>query len=68
VVESPSGLISGRPILLRTANLRFDLQPGQRLRLLKVHISMPIEEVIEGERPPLVATMGVSTEAFLLPT
>lgn len=68
VVQSPSDLKAGGPILLRTLNLRFDLHPDQRLRLLNVHISKPSEESIEDERPPIVATMGASTEVFLLPT
>lgn len=65
-LESPSDLKASRPVLLRTANLRFDLHPGQRLRLLNVHISMPDDESMEDTLPPVVATMGVSTEAFLL--
>lgn len=67
VVESPPDLKASSPFLLRTANLRFDLHPDQRLRLLNVYISMPNEDLIEVERPPVVATMGTSTEAFLIP-
>ena len=66
VVECPSGPEVSRTILLRTANLRFALHPGQWLRLMNVHISMPDEEFTEDKRPPVVATMGASTEAFLL--
>lgn len=65
-VEFSSNVKAGEPILLRTANLRFELYPGQRLRLLNVHISMPIEESIEDARHLVVATMGVSSEAFLI--
>lgn len=68
IVESPSGLKAGRPILLRTSSLRFDLHPGQRIRLLNVHAGMPNEESIEDESLPVVATMGTSTEVFLLST
>lgn len=68
IVESPSDLKADRPILLRTSNLRFDLQPGQRIRLLNVHVGMPNEESIEDESLPVLATMGTRTEVFLLST
>lgn len=68
ILESFSGLKPGQPILLRTANLRFDLYPDQRLRLLNVHIIMSNQDPIEDEYLPVVATMGASTEMFLLPT
>lgn len=66
VVESPADVKACGLLLLRTANLRFELHPGQRLRLLNVHISMPDEQSMEDKRPPVVATMGASTEVFLL--
>lgn len=68
VVESAATLNVGSPILLRTTDLRFELHPGERLRLLNVHVSMPSEEFVEAKAEPLVATMGANSEAFLLPT
>lgn len=56
----------GEPILLRTTNLQFDLHPGQQLRLLNVHISIPDEDGIDDKGMPIVVTMGASSEAFQL--
>lgn len=68
VVESPSALRDAGPFLLRTANLQFDLHPGQQLRLLNVRITAPDEELNEDEHSPVLGTMGASTEAYLLST
>ncbi|TKB75427.1 MAG: PD-(D/E)XK nuclease family protein, partial [Nitrospira sp.] len=68
VVESSPDLKACGPILLRTANLRLDLHPGQRLRLLNVHISMPDEESIEDSHPYILTIMGATSEAFVLST
>ena len=65
VIESGPDLKVGRPILLRTTNLQFELKPGQQIRLLNVHISVP-EEPIEKRQLTYVATMGENSEAFLL--
>ncbi len=65
-VESGSNLKTGGKILLRTTNIQFELQPGQRVRLLNVHISVPDEEPVEEIQPTIVATMGANSEAFLL--
>jgi len=65
-LESPSNLKAGGAILLRTANLRLKLYPGQRLRLLNVHVLRPSSELSEAKRPTIVATMGASTEIFQL--
>jgi hypothetical protein len=66
VVKSLSGMKPGGPILLRAADRQFDLHPGQELRLLNVRISRALEEPIEDECPPVVATMGASTEAYFV--
>ncbi len=66
VIESGPDLKVGGSILLRTTNLQFELHPGQRIRLLNVHIRVPPEESIEEQQPTFVATMGANSEAFLL--
>ncbi len=63
VLEASPGSDSTQPALLRTANLQFDLQPGQKIRVLNVHIKSPNED----EGLPVVATMGANSEMFLLP-
>jgi CRISPR/Cas system-associated exonuclease Cas4 (RecB family) len=70
VVESGPHLKVGGPILLRTANLRFEVHPGQHVRLLNVHVNVPDEELVEERHsdPAVVATMGASSEVFLLAT
>ncbi len=66
-VEYGPAMQVGEAILLRTENLAFDLHPGQRLRLLNVHVSMPNEEADAKNRHRLiVATMGSRSEMFLL--
>ena len=67
IVESSSHTNVDQPILLRTSNIPFDLHPGQRIRLLNIHVSISKEECLEEEPPQVVATMGVSTEIFLIP-
>lgn len=67
IVESSSALRAGRPVLLRTSNLQFDLHPGQRIRLLNVYVSMPKEESAEERLSPVLATMGKNSEVFLVP-
>lgn len=67
VVEFASRLRTGAQVLLRTANLQFDLHPGQRLRLLNVYIGVPDEQSMSDKSPPIVVTMGGGSEAFLLP-
>jgi hypothetical protein len=52
-------------ILLRTANLQFELRTGQKLRLLNVHITVPQRVDDEREQPICVVTMGTTSEAFL---
>lgn len=66
MVESSSELQACGKILLRTTNLQFDFCPGQRLRLLNVHITVPIEEAMDDNPSSVVATMGVISEVFLL--
>jgi hypothetical protein len=68
-VESGPAMKAGEPILLRTENLAFNLRPGHRLRLLNVHIRIPIEENgAENGHHVIVATMGSRSEVFLLST
>ena len=66
VIESGPDLEVGAPILLRTTSPQFELKPGQRVRLLNVHIRVPPGESIEEQQPTFVATMGANSEAFLL--
>ena len=66
VIQSGPDLKVGEPILLRTTNLQFELQSGQRVRLLNVYIRVPEEESTEEQLPIFVATMGANSEAFLL--
>ena len=68
VVEAGLGLKAGLPILLRTAEIASAVGSGQQLRLLNVHVSRDDEDVAEvNDSPPLiVATMGASSEAFLV--
>ena len=67
VVESCPELTPQTEILLRTVNLPFGLDPGTRLRVLNVHISVPDPDFDASGRPLAVASMGVASEAFLLP-
>ena len=66
VVESCSGLARGSRIVLRTIGLPFELRTGQRLRVLNVRVSAPIEEPADDVQVPAVASMGAASEAFLL--
>ncbi|RJR44138.1 MAG: hypothetical protein C4576_13445 [Desulfobacteraceae bacterium] len=66
VLYSPSKLQTGRQILLRTGDLQFDMREGQRLRLLNVYLSNSQRESFEDKDPPMAATLGANTEAFLL--
>jgi hypothetical protein len=66
IVESSPELQACETILLRTSNLQFDFCAGQRLRLLNLHITMPIEDAIDDSPSSVVATMLLNSEAFLL--
>ncbi len=67
-VEHGPDMQVGAAILLRTENLAFDLHPGQRLRLLNVHVSIPSEEAdTRNGHHLIVVTMGSRSEMFLLP-
>lgn len=68
VVESCSGLARGSRILLRTVDLPFDLRPVMQVRVLNVRVSAPDEDSTEGEPAPAVASMGLASEIFLLPS
>ena len=61
-LEASPGSDRTQPALLLTAHLQFDLQPGQKIRVLNVHIKSPNED----EGLPVVATMGANSEMFLL--
>ncbi|WP_210417748.1 PD-(D/E)XK nuclease family protein [Bythopirellula goksoeyrii] len=52
-------------ILMRTANLQFELRTGQRLRLLNVHINVPQQVDDQKESHICVVKMGTTSEAFL---
>ena len=67
VVESCSNLAPGSQVLLRTVDLPFDLRPRMRLRVLNVRISSPDLDLGETEPALAVASMGVASEAFVLP-
>ena len=56
---------SGEPILLRFAAVPFELQPGQRVRLLNVFLSVS-DENLAGGSGQLVATMSKTSEVFLV--
>ena len=66
IVQSGPYLQIGEPILLRTTNLQFKPKPGQRVRLLNVHIKKSEENFNAGQQPKSVATMSANSEAFLL--
>lgn len=66
IVESSSTINVGLPILLRTSNVPFDLRPGQRVRILNIHVDVSMEECIENEPTQVVATMGINTEMFIV--
>ena len=68
VVESCSKLAPGTQVLFRTVDLPFDLHPGVRLRVLNVRISSPDLDVEKPEPSLTVASMGVASEAFVLPS
>ena len=65
-IESGPDLKVGKPILLRTTNLQFDLTPRQRIRLLNVHISIPKEDLFDEPQHVIVATMSANSEIFIL--
>lgn len=67
IVELASGLKRGRPVVLRSSGVQRELHPGQRVRLLDVHLSLPSEDTLEEEAEPVVATMTMATEAFVMP-
>lgn len=66
VVEFGSNMKIGAPVLLRTANLQFNLQTSLRLRLLNVYMSIFEEDGIDDKVMPCVVSMGANSEAFLL--
>lgn len=55
-----------QPVLLRTANTTLKLQPGQRLRILNAHLGPRHEKTGDDDDVPTVATIGASSEVFLL--
>ncbi|MGB4099777.1 MAG: PD-(D/E)XK nuclease family protein [bacterium] len=66
-VEYGPAMKAGEAILLRTENPTFDLHPGQRLRLLNVHVSLPSDEMdTKNEHHLIAATMGSWSEMFLI--
>ena len=67
IVESCPGLTPQTEILLRTVNLPFGLNPGTRLRVLNVRISVPDADFDASAGSFAVASMGLASEAFLLP-
>jgi len=63
-VESPRHLASTGPALLRLTTALSNLQVGQRLRVLNLRLSQTPESF--DEPSVIVATMGESSETFLL--
>ena len=66
VVESCSRLERGSRVVLRTIGLQFELRTGQRLRVLNLRISAPVEDSTVVVPVPAVASMGAASEAFVL--
>lgn len=64
VVELPKHLVSADPALLRMATIRSEFRAGQRLRVLNVR--MAATEASFDEAPVTVASMGESSETFVL--
>ena len=64
-VEVGGFLQVNEPMLLRIRNVPFELQAGQRVRLLNVHIKV-LDENLTNERRQLVATMSKTSEVFLM--
>lgn len=67
IVELPSGLKPGRPVVLRSSGVQRELHPGRRVRLLDVHVSGLSDDTVQDEAAPVVATMTIATEAFVMP-
>lgn len=68
IVECSSKMKVDEKILLRTVNPKVHLHPGQKLRVLNVYLGMPTEEDgMKGNFSIPVATMGTSSEMFLVP-
>jgi len=66
IVEFGAGLKVGKPVLLRTANLQFDLRSGQRLRVLNVYVNSDDKKTGKDKTAPFVVTMRANSEVFLL--
>lgn len=67
-VEANASIAGGERILLRAVGIPFELNPGQRLRLINVRISPPgIDSGDEETTPISIVTFGVTSEAFVLP-
>jgi hypothetical protein len=67
VVEASSAIKSGWPILLRASKTPYELHADQRLRILNAKVSIYQEEQgTAPDFPQVVATVGSSTELFLI--
>jgi len=67
VVENSSDFKDGRKILLRTSKIPFELQTGQRLRILNIKLNIYQEEQSGDHEPSqIIATVGTNTELFLI--
>jgi hypothetical protein len=66
VVESCGRLQAGEAVLLRTSKLPFELKSGLRLRILNAYVSITEKDLDQGTPEPVIATMGVASEAFLV--
>jgi hypothetical protein len=65
IIELGPTMKTGIPILLRTENHRYDLHPGNRLRVLNVYVSIPDEEEsVKDGHSLVVVTTGSRSEIF----
>jgi hypothetical protein len=58
---------SGTKVLLHASASRFDIAPSQILRLLNVYVTHTSNNSVESETAQIVATLGRSSEAFVMP-
>lgn len=63
-----SGILrTATQLLLHAPASRIGISPGQILRLVNVHVLIRSENAVEGEVRQAVATMGRSSESFVVP-
>ena len=67
IIEASAIIVVGQSVLLHAPRVSLiDLHPGQRIRMLNIHLVLPKQDITYNKSTPAIVTIGTGSEIFLV--